>query len=315
MSLNEIRSAYERGELTKIAYFVRMQAEHARFNDYASFLRTTALSSICIEEERTVFTTRQHGIKIECDPSDMGVPPIVALNLGDYETQDGAMLINLVENGMTFFDIGANLGWYGLHVAKLNPRSRVFAFEPIPKTFGYLKSNVTLNGLPNMQVFPFGLFSESSERVFFVNPEVMGAASTSEMTSGAGEPERCRVRTLDDIVSELRVDVDFIKADVEGAELFVIRGGLETIKRCKPVVFAEMLRKHSATFKYHPNEIINLLREIGYGCFVCGGPGLREFSAMDDETVETNFVFLHAEKHRGKIEHWTAAAAGQASAP
>ena len=301
MTLADIRSAYGRNELTKAGYFIRMQAEHARLADYARFLKNTDIASIAITDDSVVFETRQHGVKIQCDPADRGIPPIVALNLGAYESVDGAMLMRLVDGGMTFFDIGANLGWYGLHVAKIFPSTKVFAFEPVAKTFSYLERNIAINGLTNMRAFPFGISSEAGESVFYVNPTIMGAASSSEMSSGNGEPQICKLRTLDEVVDMLRVHVDFIKADVEGAELFVFQGGLRTIAESKPVIFAEMLRKHAGTFQYCPNDIIKLLSTLGYQCYVCRGEGLVRFLRMDEQTAETNFVFLHPVKHATKI--------------
>lgn len=306
--LIEIRDSYRRGEISRPDFSYGMQPHHRLLAQYAEYMKGTAIASVTISDDQTVFTTRTHGVKIACDPNDVGIPPIVALNLGDYEKVDGAMLLQLVDDGMNFFDLGANLGWYGLHVAKLFPASRVFAFEPIPKTFSFLEKNVALNGLDNMRVFPWGLFNEASERVFFVNPAIMGAASTSEMAGGAGEAQRCTVRTLDAIVNELGVSIDFIKIDVEGAELFVFQGGIKEIERSKPIIFTEMLRKHSATFHYHPNDIIALLEGFGYHCFMCCSGGLSRFRSMDENTVETNFVFLHVEKHRAKIQEMTTAA-------
>ncbi len=95
--------------------------------------------------------------------------------------------------------------------------------------------------------------------------------------------------------------VDFIKCDVEGSELFVYQGGLETLKKYKPVVFSEMLRKWSAKFGYHPNDIIALFKNIGYQCYVITVDNyLKEITEVTEETVETNYFFLHGEKH-GKI--------------
>ena len=124
------------------------------------------------------------------------------------------------------------------------------------------------------------------------------------MTEGLQE-FKCPVVPLDTFIVEHEVKVDFIKCDVEGAELFVFQGGLDTLKRCKPIVFTEMLRKFAAKFNYHPNEIIKLFFGIGYHCFVAQGDKLVEFSLMDEETLETNFFFLHSEKHIDIIDSLT----------
>ncbi len=111
----------------------------------------------------------------------------------------------------------------------------------------------------------------------------------------------CRVKKLDDFVSANNLKVDFIKCDVEGAELFVFQGGIKTIEVNKPIIFTEMLRKWSMHFNYHPNDIIKLLNDLGYRCFTAKGEYLVEFFKMDENTVETNFFFLHSIKHIAKV--------------
>jgi len=115
--------------------------------------------------------------------------------------------------------------------------------------------------------------------------------------------EECVVKKLDDFVSSTPSlkRIDFIKCDVEGAELFVFKGALETMKKDKPIIFTEMLRKWASKFNYHPNQIINLLKDLGYGCFVPHNGRMKEIVEMDENTVETNFFFLHGEKHAGQL--------------
>jgi hypothetical protein len=54
-----------------------------------------------------------------------------------------------------------------------------------------------------------------------------------------------------------------------------------------------MLRKWSARYGYHPNNVIDYLGTFGYNCFVLRGGVLVPFPEMTDDTVETNFFFMH----------------------
>ena len=86
------------------------------------------------------------------------------------------------------------------------------------------------------------------------------------------------VRTLDSVARKKGIRrLDFLKCDVEGGELLVFKGGLQTLQHHKPVIFCEMLRKWSAPFGYHPNDIITLLGELGYLCFTVKGKFLVPF--------------------------------------
>jgi len=145
------------------------------------------------------------------------------------------------------------------------------------------------------------LFNETGERIFYADPEILGAASTSSAAGDQGVEHRCLVRKLDEVLADIHTGADFIKIDVEGAELLVLEGGIDTIRTSKPIIFAEMLRKHAATFDYHPNDIIDLLASENYRCFYSRNGELIEFFLMDDCTEEKNFFFLHKENHEDKI--------------
>ena len=106
----------------------------------------------------------------------------------------------------------------------------------------------------------------------------------------------CELRTLDSVLDWLppHAQVDFLKCDVEGNELFVLQGGLELLSQHKPVLLCELLRKWAAAFGYHPNEAIDLLRSLGYKAYTVAPAGrLAEFSSIDDDTIQTNFFFVH----------------------
>ena len=154
-----------------------------------------------------------------------------------------------------------------------------------------------------MKIYNHGFSNETAELTFYYYPSGSGNASSAKLADVEGVEEvKCRVQPLDAYMKEAGHGVDFIKCDVEGAELFVFQGAAETLKKHQPVVFSEMLRKWSAKFNYHPNEIIKLFSGLGYCCYAERGGKLAEFLAMDENTIETNFYFLHPEKHAAKIK-------------
>jgi len=113
------------------------------------------------------------------------------------------------------------------------------------------------------------------------------------------------VTLLQSYVFDRNISVDIIKCDVEGAELLVYQGGIKTIETFKPVVFTEMLRKWSAKFGYHPNDIIALFSQQGYLCYCNdGAQQLSCIREITEDTANTNFFFLHPEKHASIIERY-----------
>lgn len=304
MSLSSIKSRYIAGALTKPEYIVEMHKIHTHLYEYSEFMRGTDISKIEILDGEVIMTARATGLRMCCEKSDYRIAPVETLNFGAYEENDSAMMRSLLSEGDTYFDVGANFGWYAISLAMSVRGLKVWAFEPVPKTYAYLQRNVALNDAANVVALNYGLSEAAGENVFYFYPEGSGNASLSNLTERT-DVERvvCQLRRLDDVVAELGVRVDFIKCDVEGAELLVFKGGLETLRQHQPIVFSEMLRKWSARFNYHPNEIIALMRKLGYRCFTAVGSKLKEFALMDDATLETNFFFLHGTKHADKISH------------
>ena len=112
--------------------------------------------------------------------------------------------------------------------------------------------------------------------------------------------------TLDEsLPDDTAAPLDLLKCDVEGAELMVLQGGAAVIERDRPVLFLELLRKWSAAFGYHPNEVIAWTETLGYDCWAVGEAQLRHCKTIADDTVETNFLFVQPERDAALIEDLT----------
>jgi FkbM family methyltransferase len=300
MPINETRNKFQNGKLSKPEFIKAMyQNHHSSLFDYSEFLKETNISSIEILDDEVIMTSRDKGVKIICPKGDFRVAPVEALNFLDYEPVDSNMMMRLISSDANIIDIGANMGWYAINFAKTFPLSKIFAFEPIPQTYSFLKKNIALNKVSNITACQFGLSNEKKSLTFYLYPEGSGNASAENLSErNDAEMVQCQVEVLDDFVNSHQLKIDFIKCDVEGAELFAFLGAKKTIARDKPIIFTEMLRKWAAKFNYHPNEIIKFLNSLGYKCFYANNQFLKEFFVMTDETAETNFFFLHSEKHK-----------------
>ena len=308
--INKTIELYKKEVIDKSIFIKDMYAtHHSKLYEYAEYLHKTDIEKITIENNRVITTSRKHGIKIECDSGDHRIAPIEVLNFFDYEKDESDMIENLICFGSekkNFFDIGANIGWYSIMVAKSNRNVLVHSFEPIPKTYQSLVKNVDLNSLSNISTHNFGFSDKGGEFDFYYYPEGSGNASSANVTGRSDtEVVKCKVKTLDEYINESNEQIDFIKCDVEGAELLVFKGGIDAIKNSKPIVFSEILRKWSEKFNYNPNEIFELFHKLGYLSFTVNGVFLERFYKMDESTQETNFFFLHLKKHNNLIERYT----------
>lgn len=303
-SLQKMRDQYLSGGLSKPEYIKKMyQLRHAQLFEYAKYLPQTDVESIEIRAGKVIMNSKKYGVKMLCPEGDHRVAPVESLNFMGYEEKDANMILKLTPAKGVIFDIGANMGWYSLLIAHQSKDCQVHAFEPIPKTYSFLTQNIEINDLANIRAHNFGISNERKDLTFYFYPEGSGNASSANLSERKdAELITCHVERLDDFVKSNGLHVDFIKCDVEGAELFAFQGGMETLRRDKPIVFTEMLRKWATKFDYHPNEIIELFSSTGYRCFYAEGEVLIELREMTDETVETNFFFLHSEKHRPLID-------------
>jgi len=137
-----------------------------------------------------------------------------------------------IRPGMTAFDIGANVGAYSLLLGQwVGASGAVYAFEPAPVAFDGLTRHIRLNALDPI-VTP-------------IRSAVGAAATTARLVVGstAGESRLAgsqdvgattvdvAVTTIDEFCARRQLTPDFIKIDVEGAELDVLRGARDTIGR------------------------------------------------------------------------------------
>ena len=215
---------------------------------------------------------------------------------GEYEPLETRILKHFAVNAGVVVDIGANVGYFAVELGKvLEKNGRLIAVEPIPESFEQLEANIQLNSIQDRVSCHQIAISDFHGSLTLYKPEVSGSSASSARNL---HPTECSitvevpVTTLDTLINSLNIqNCDLIKVDVEGAELMVIQGALDSVKKFKPVIFAELLRKWSAKFNYTPNELLEILLPLGYRCFAVSEQ-LPEIFEITDSTVETNFLFV-----------------------
>lgn len=297
---------YEHSEKTKedkVEFAKAVLSNLMGMRDFGTLLKKSAVKSLTVNSEG-IFIELFSGIKLYINDNDYAEVPITCLCMGGYEVEEMGIVKRILdyykeEKDFTVLDVGANVGWYSLNILKTYPWMRVFSVEPGPATFDRLKNNFMLNHLSVENLVNLGFYKENGKIDFYYVGEASGASSLVNLWEREDAQRECvEMMRLDDWAAENRVDrIDFIKCDVEGSEFFVYQGGAEMIKKCRPIIFSEMLRKWSAKFSYHPNDIIAFLGGVGYECFVIKGEGLAKIDTVTEATVETNYFFLHKEKH------------------
>jgi len=144
--------------------------------------------------------------------------------------------------GAIAFDVGANVGAYSLLLGRwVGGGGHVFAFEPSPSAFAGLGEHIRLNALDaRVTPVPSAVGGVVGSLPFIVEPTA-GEGRLASSTGGRATVD-VRVTTLDAFCGEHGLSPDFVKVDVEGAELDVLRGARRTIARAKGTLalFVEM---------------------------------------------------------------------------
>jgi FkbM family methyltransferase len=167
------------------------------------------------------------------------------LNGKFHELEELMMIKKYVPNHGLIIDVGANVGNHALFYEKfLNPKE-VIVIEPNPAAIATLKINLVLNGCErvNQQYLGIGLSDKTAKaKVAGVGKFRLGAARLSTDEDGS-----ILVKTGDSLF--WKHQIDFIKIDVEGLEIEVLRGFELTVKHSRPLIFIEVFDSHVELFK------------------------------------------------------------------
>lgn len=175
--------------------------------------------------ERTV---EIFGSSIKLDLSDY-IQRSIYLNT--FEPHESALVQGYLKRGMTFVDVGANVGYFTLMASALvGVEGMVLAFEPSPYAFGRLLHTIEGNHLPQVRAIQSGLSDASGELQLYL-PKISGNHTPTMIANDGGTPINVPTHRLDEYLTACGIDhVDLMKIDVEGFEPNVIRGATSYIQ-------------------------------------------------------------------------------------
>lgn len=168
------------------------------------------------------------------------VRSVFARHLYKYRTYEPAISNWLIDRVSEFdsgllVDVGANFGWYSCLLARLCPDRTVLAYEPDPDNFSLLLAHLTLNELPRVQAFQLALGDESSVLKLH-KYKASNSGRHSLLPINSGEVVDVPVSPLDDHLASLGLasePIAFMKMDIEGYELFALRGANGALSRTR----------------------------------------------------------------------------------
>jgi FkbM family methyltransferase len=185
--------------------------------------------------------------------------------LGAVAAEEGQLLRRLLEvvrEGDTFFDVGANIGTVTIPVAITG--AECLAFEPAPSNAARLAENAELNGLGNVTVIEAAMWSETGTVALRVDG-AEGSGTSRVVDQGSEATLEVPAATVDRFAGGGAAAPDLLKVDVEGAELEVLRGAEATLGAGRVrEVFVETHPLALAKRGSSEAEVAGLLGELGY---------------------------------------------------
>ena len=174
--------------------------------------------------------------------------------LGCFEPDKVRLFELYIKKGKVVYDIGAHVGYFSLLAAILvQDEGQVIAFEPNPDNVRHLRQHIEMNGYSNIKVIETAVSNENGEASFDNEKE-----NSKSRLSPTGKI-KVKTLTIDTLVESKEIPPpNYMKIDVEGAEVLVIKGAESTIKSYRPHIF---LATHSPVLK---NDCLDILDSLGY---------------------------------------------------
>jgi FkbM family methyltransferase len=184
---------------------------------------------------------------------------------GQFEPYKTEAFLNNFRRGDVFFDIGAHFGYFSAIAAGINSGSgQIFAFEPRPMNIKFFKRHISANNFKNVKLFEAAVGETVSEVKF--------ETSHGSATGRVSEKGDLVVKQLciDKMVKEgILPCPTFIKIDVEGGEIEVLKGTKNVISSCRPRM---IIATHGP--EYH-EYVVNFLNQNNYSIKILNPDSLK----------------------------------------
>jgi FkbM family methyltransferase len=220
---------------------------------------------------------------------------------GQFESAELSFVERFLQPGMTALDLGAHHGLYTVLASKRVGRGgQVIAFEPSPRERKALRLHLLLNRCKNVSIQALALGDEEAESDLYVVDDWAAGCNSLRPPDVPAQTFTIRVQVarLDSWLAERRIDsVDFVKLDVEGAELAALKGASQLLSRQpRPVILAELQDVRTEPWGYRAKDAAAYVQSFGFRWFrLLSGGGLAPLPENLDQ-YEGNFVAVPEER-------------------
>ncbi|MDW7690496.1 FkbM family methyltransferase [Flammeovirgaceae bacterium SG7u.111] len=242
------------------------------------------------------FIAEVDSVKFEIDLND-DVQRGIYFNA--FEKKELQLIKKIIPENAVCLDVGANIGFYTLNISKFRPKSTIHTFEPDPAVYAKLQRNCQINSVDNRVIHhPIALSDQISQQQFYRSDEAhYGCGSLSFQPQYSAETIEIETCTLDHFLDEHAIDqVDFIKIDIEGHELQMLKGAKKTLenKKVKYILVefnGEKLKANGDTLE----SFLSFFESVQYAPTLFNLKLLEKLKAgkINPERICTNFLFTY----------------------
>lgn len=266
---------------------------------YRCFSRIVGLegiSEVRFEKSGCIFTVGD-GSRFRLNPSKAAGWLYSVPFMGSFEKKETDYVRRIVKPGWVCVDVGACFGWYSILLSRaVGSTGQVHVFEPVRSNFECLADNVALNGATNILLNNVALGDQPGRLQLFLPAEGVSASFQPHSSTSKCTVLEADVITLDGYAQQAGlVQLDFLKADIEGAELLLLKGGRQTLQRFRPTLLLEIQASSTRLFGHEPEVVFNFLRTLGYSANYLDQDGTLVQVEMDqfNSLPDYNFVFVY----------------------
>lgn len=261
-------------------------------NNYLQFAKHKLINLYYPSKKTKIVHTRFNGVEMLVRANeDVGKG---ILNKS-FEADELDFILNWLKDDAVFFDVGANTGLFSLRAAAKSSKIQVHAFDPIKLNTALLLSSIEINSLENITVNQTCVGDYDGMVEFSVSSD--SAYSSIKDSGRKSEHKKIKlpIIKLDTYIENNSISkIDFMKIDVEGAEMMVIEGASAVFhNNVKPkLMMIELYDKNLVAFNTSVKEIVIFVEKLGYSTHILIGDKLETYNNEIHANKIYNIFFL-----------------------